>query len=501
VLFFYLKGQQIMVYNQGQTKAKNIDDLCGKKGSLNIQIFDINTPRKILVKAEKEYFIVDENLNRLPEYDFVNKYTINTLYFDKKGNLWICTRNDGVYLKIKEKKRPTATVFLKDISIVSLVNDKLGNLFIGNTKGELFIFRDSVLRKINIQNAPQTSLKYLIFTNQGNLFAAWKDIGYTIMPASMLYESKSITLRNAVDLNPENKDKPFFNLTKIPFKTNEISLVLSSDVRSNTKNNEGDLVIAVNRDLRIVKDSTTHWLSQMMGQYDYATSLTKAKPEGLWMSIKGLTLLKNNKIDTLPALLKKHKILTKTLEALISDAQGNLWGAPGDMGFFHFNPKTEKLNFVPELSHDFILATIFDAKNRLWVSTNNGIAMIDFQSETPFKYRFRRIDKTNGLPSNEIEGFSIDDSKLSVATSKGLSIFDVPSLLSEVKSEKSNIPLEISSIKINGKDTILRGSYDLSFDENNLAIDFAGLDFDSSKALRYEYVLQQNGANNTDWRT
>jgi ligand-binding sensor domain-containing protein len=499
--FFYVQGQQLGVYSHGRTLVKAIQSLSNNKDALNIQIFDIGSPKRVLVKTGKEFFVVDENLKRLTEFDFINKFSLNTIYFDKKDNLWICTIDDGIYLKIREKKQSVAPLYLKNLNVDQLVCDRFGNLFVGNSLGELFIFKDSISRKLDIQNIPKSAVTQLFIDSKNNLFVSWRNVGYTIFPMTMLYDKKAIVMKNAHDLKPENSTKPYYKHVHIPFKLNEVGLVLSGNIRCFSKNMEDELIISVNQELRILKDSLTHWVSHFLVNVPHITSIASAGKHDLWVTSNGLIRLKGQKIDSLLAQKKLNPYLNNAFFDLKKDQNGNLWTTPNDIGLCYIDTSNFKINTIKEVSENYVLQIFLDAKNRIWAATNGGVVMVEILNTSPFKYRFKRIDKSMGLPSNEIARIAVNDSILFVSTNKGLSAIPLSKILSETKPPKSTTQLHFSNLKINQKDTILRGSYDLRYNENNLEIDFAGLSYDPQNPIRYEYRMQKEGETEVDWRT
>jgi ligand-binding sensor domain-containing protein len=500
--FFYLKGLQIVAENHGKRIIKDIDKISRFGNTLNIQIFDIGAAKRIIVKTDKEVFIVNNELERLPEFDFINKFDLNLVFFDSKDNLWISTSNNGVFQKVKKKERISQNVFLKNQTITALTSDKKGNLFIGNSRGELFIFRDSTVRKLDFKNAPISGVTNLQFNAKGNLFVSWEDVGYSIIPSAILYQKKAFSIESILDLRPENTFQPFYESSDIPFSMFKISLVLSADVRTYGSNNNGDILIAVNNNIRILKDLGNHWSNQIIIKNLQAVSITNSTKNQFWVSnLDHFFLYKNNKIDSLSTLNSKVPGLTKNLNPIVTDLQNNVWFSHARVGLFYFNTFNYQYERIEELSNNFVENLKIDAKNRLWIITNKGVCLLEKTNDVPFKYRFVRIDKTNGLISNEIECINVDDSTLYVGTSKGLSMYRLSTILGQKKLQRSDIPLHFSNLKINQKDTILRGSYDLRYDENNLEIDFAGHSFDPQNPIRYEYRMQKDGETNVEWRT
>jgi ligand-binding sensor domain-containing protein len=504
--FFYIRGQKIVCYSGNVEVEKDISVLSTFKDSLSIQISGIGASDKILVKTGKELFIVDKSLKRLKEFDFINAYNINTVFFDKKENFWLCTFDQGVFVKTKIKKRALLPLFFTNQVINAVASDKKGNVVVGTGKGDLLILKDGVERKINIKGGTNTNVSGLGFNAKGNLFVSWNNFGYTIIPAHLLYTDAAISLQKIVDLRTLDKKNPLHKSVKVLYQSGTVGYVSSDDLRTYALTSTGDFAIGLaSNNVRLIKDSDDSWESTLLFDQGSPSLIANAPDNSFWMthtaSSSFLLLTKDRKIDSLLALRKKIPLLDRNLYPGITDLDKNLWTSRSKVGMYRFNLEKREVKTIEEMVRDFVVCIEVDNRNRKWVATNNGVCMIDVLSESPFKYRFKRFDKSYGLPTNEITHISCDGDKIYVGHDRGLSIFNMATLLLETKPEKSDVALHFSNLKINQKDTLLQANYNLRYDENNLEIDFAGLNFDPQNPIRYEYRMQKQGTPEVEWRT
>jgi signal transduction histidine kinase/ligand-binding sensor domain-containing protein/DNA-binding response OmpR family regulator len=112
---------------------------------------------------------------------------------------------------------------------------------------------------------------------------------------------------------------------------------------------------------------------------------------------------------------------------LIEDKSGTLWAGTYWDGLYYFNPKTKKKGFyryehnnTGSLSSNVINGIFEDSKNRLWITTENGLNLFNPKSQN-----FTKYTKADGMPANVIYSI-LEDKKqeLWVSTSNGLVNFN-----------------------------------------------------------------------------
>ena len=118
-----------------------------------------------------------------------------------------------------------------------------------------------------------------------------------------------------------------------------------------------------------------------------------------------------------------HNFYTSFLE----DTSGVLWAGTYSNGLFYYNPKTqEKGAYTYDgkknagIGHNHINGLFQDHKDRIWVTTENGLNLFDAQLKN-----FKKYSTKDGFPSNVFYSIIEDeDDKLWITTSNGLVVFD-----------------------------------------------------------------------------
>lgn len=154
-----------------------------------------------------------------------------------------------------------------------------------------------------------------------------------------------------------------------------------------------------------------------------------------------------------------------------------------------------------------IIGILKDNRNFFWLSTVDGLILIDLKRSTDGQIiinNLRNINSSDGLAGNQFRDRSLlktSDDKLLFGSNSGLSIFD--SEIFSFKTEQSNII--ISDVKIfnqtvkvdpKNEDAILNKSIfytdkiELSFRQNSVSFDFTALDYFSNQIPEYTYMLE-----------
>lgn len=112
---------------------------------------------------------------------------------------------------------------------------------------------------------------------------------------------------------------------------------------------------------------------------------------------------------------------------IIEDHAGTLWAGTYWDGLYYFNPKTKQKGFYRHehtqsnsISSNVINGIFEDSRNRLWVTTENGLNLFNPKNKSFIKYT-----KADGFPANVIYSILEDSKKeLWISTSSGLVNFN-----------------------------------------------------------------------------
>ena len=111
----------------------------------------------------------------------------------------------------------------------------------------------------------------------------------------------------------------------------------------------------------------------------------------------------------------------------LEDHKGVLWAGTSTSGLFYFNPKTKQSgryhlenNMGFNISNNSINGIFEDSKNNLWVTTENGLNLLDST-----KTEFKKFTTKDGFPSNTFYSILEENSnKLWITTANGLVAFN-----------------------------------------------------------------------------
>jgi ligand-binding sensor domain-containing protein/two-component sensor histidine kinase len=185
---------------------------------------------------------------------------------------------------------------------------------------------------------------------------------------------------------------------------------------------------------------------------------------------------------------------------LFLDHAGRLWIASGQEGLSRIDdPAAEHPRFINYrtdngLASDSVWCITEDKEHHIYVGTSRGVDRLD-----PESGHLRHYTQADGLAQNEVQdAFRDAHGSLWFGTSQGLSRLDP-----QPDESPGSLPILISGLRINGSPHHISelGETEISKlvlapDQNQVQIDFVGLDFGTRRELRYQYKLE--GADR-DW--
>jgi len=274
-----------------------------------------------------EHFMIDEGLSQ---------NTVNCIYQDRKGFIWIGTNEglnkyDGYEFKVFDKYKGSDNN-LSDDWIKCLTEDREGNIWIGTGSDGINIYnsREDTFSRLNLENLPvreqdKNDIFHLLEGNDGSIWFAIRNSINNIIPGSG--KIKSYTPSHFSD-----EDK---------FKSN--IAVTFEDSRNNLWfGTEADGLGLFNR-----KDSTYRYFTY--DQYDN-------------QSISG-----NN------------------IRSIYESSEGKLWVGTYNGGFNLFDYETKQFKrFYPNtlVRESLTIKTIIEDDNgNLWLGTRNGLYLFNIARE------------------------------------------------------------------------------------------------------------------------
>ena len=384
------------------------------------------------LKISTSYANIRESFNfkNITIEDGLSQSTVETIYQDSKGYIWIGT-NDGLdryngyefkhYKHDKYDKNSIANNYIVDI-----IEDKNGYIWVSTIGGLSRINPDkdeikNYYSKEDSGNLSNSNLWQLLCTKDNRLIASTID---------------------GLNVYDKNKDK----FTRILYKEGELPsqyiYSLEEDINGHIWVGTDNGLVELDKDLNIVKS-----YHDTIGDSDVYNVYDDSKGN-IWVCTLDNGLFKINLDDKSVENYKnnnsKRSIPSNNVRDIISDSEGKLWIAT-DKGlctfdyereeFITYNKKSYQSN---SLIDDEIFCLLKDSSGLIWIGTYSGISRFNPNSNfTHFK-----LDpyEDNSISGNVIHGIYEDDDKtLWIGTNEsGVNIINGESI-KHLNKENSNI--------------------------------------------------------------
>ena len=384
------------------------------------------------LKISTSYANIRESFNfkNITIEDGLSQSTVETIYQDSKGYIWIGT-NDGLdryngyefkhYKHDKYDKNSIANNYIVDI-----IEDKNGYIWVSTIGGLSRINPDkdeikNYYSKEDSGNLSNSNLWQILCTKDNRLIASTID---------------------GLNVYDKNKDK----FTRILYKEGELPsqyiYSLEEDINGHIWVGTDNGLVELDKDLNIVKS-----YQDAIGDSDVYNVYDDSKGN-IWVCTLDNGLFKINLDDKSVENYKnnnsKISIPSNNVRDIISDSEGKLWIAT-DKGlctfdyereeFITYNKKSYQSN---SLIDDEIFCLLKDSSGLIWIGTYSGISRFNPNSNfTHFK-----LDPydNNSISGNVIHGIYEDDDKtLWIGTNKsGVNIINGESI-KHLNKENSNI--------------------------------------------------------------
>ena len=384
------------------------------------------------LKISTSYANIRESFNfkNITIEDGLSQSTVETIYQDSKGYIWIGT-NDGLdryngyefkhYKHDKYDKNSIANNYIVDI-----IEDKNGYIWVSTIGGLSRINPDkdeikNYYSKEDSGNLSNSNLWQLLCTKDNRLIASTID---------------------GLNVYDKNKDK----FTRILYKEGELPsqyiYSLEEDLYGHIWVGTDNGLVELDKDLNIVKS-----YHDTIGDSDVYNVYDDSKGN-IWVCTLDNGLFKINLDDKSVENYKnnnsKRSIPSNNVRDIISDSEGKLWIAT-DKGLCTFDYEREefitynkKLYQSNSLIDDEIFCLLKDSSGLIWIGTYSGISRFNPNSNfTHFK-----LDpyEDNSISGNVIHGIYEDDDKtLWIGTNEsGVNIINGESI-KHLNKENSNI--------------------------------------------------------------
>ena len=384
------------------------------------------------LKISTSYANIRESFNfkNITIEDGLSQSTVETIYQDSKGYIWIGT-NDGLdryngyefkhYKHDKYDKNSIANNYIVDI-----IEDKNGYIWVSTIGGLSRINPDkdeikNYYSKEDSGNLSNSNLWQILCTKDNRLIASTID---------------------GLNVYDKNKDK----FTRILYKEGELPsqyiYSLEEDINGHIWVGTDNGLVELDKDLNIVKS-----YQDAIGDSDVYNVYDDSKGN-IWVCTLDNGLFKinldDNSVENYKNNNSKISIPSNNVRDIISDSEGKLWIAT-DKGLCTFDYEREefitynkKLYQSNSLIDDEIFCLLKDSSGLIWIGTYSGISR--FNPNSSFTHFKSDPYDNNSISGNVIHGIYEDDDKtLWIGTNEsGVNIINGESI-KHLNKENSNL--------------------------------------------------------------
>ncbi|MBU2047122.1 MAG: histidine kinase, partial [Bacteroidetes bacterium] len=382
-------------------------------------------------------------------------YLPNSMFNDSKGNIWVSTVDKGLILY---KKSQFTTVemplSLKGGVFLSIARKPDGSLLAGNSYGEVVETDGKTSKIYRIPTKSKDFRQKKILISQHKVFT-FSEGGIYVNYTRKLTNPLTLANYPAKTAISYNDSIMIFGLTSGLNQLNTRTEKVSPLGRLYKR------IMAITRTTdRLIYYGSTDGLYK----YDY---------------VKGVS----------SSLSKSNILLGERITALCATADKLIWAATSSNGVVIVKDDKVLFNITEKegIISNSLLSISAAGPGKIWLGTNQGISVITYKLRGGnISYSIQNLSVNDGLSSNSINEMLYQNDTIYAATGNGISV--IPA---NISIPKFNIPVKLIRITINQRDTILSEVYKLGYLQQNIQMQFAGIEL-SGHFKNLQYTLDEN---------
>lgn len=357
--------------------------------------------------------------------------SINAIYNDSRGYLWVATAGGGVaqydgkeFICYSEKNGLAGNV------VTGIAEDNDGNMWFTSTWGGITKFNGRKMITLTQKEGLNNNANHTIFIDKENRIWLGNDEGITIYENGFFKSSTNKNLTHPINfINKDKKGNIWIGSTKGLTKINEKDTLFfntennlpSNDITAFITDNNGNYYIGF-KDKGIYKiiSGSISKNAQLEIEPIYEnlsiTSIIKDDDKNIWFSTKKNGIFYLNSSNEIIHVSKENGLETNEINLFYKDKNGNLWLGSNGSGLIKLNLSAfSYFDNVLGLNKNNIFGITSDNENNIWVVSSNEGAF-KYDGKTSFNYTVK-----DGLGSNNVRAV-VKDKKGNIwfATTNGL---------------------------------------------------------------------------------
>jgi len=402
-----------------------------------LRIFCKTGKRFAITSVNGTNYLLDKNTLDISEIiSAAEGMPVRNIQEDKDDNIWLSTMDRGL-VKVQQKRISSLENPDLKQNFNALIKNK--NIFAGNNYGELIKYDGLYVKKLMLNPDKNTDawVRKIINTSYG-LYVATQSGSFLINEKNMLVEK---AFRGA-----ENRS------TKAAWLINDSTLLLGGHAfayRYNLK--KGKIVDSIAK--RVVS-----LCSDLSGNVYIGSN-------------EGLFLWKEKKLIPVA---ENHKGFSYKINSIARSPDNLMWIGLGTdtLMLMKENKWIASIALGDIIPGNVCKALYSNKAGEIWLGTNKGLNRINYTfTSNQFTYYNTYFGTADGLIGEQVNDITLQDSMVYVATNEGISYMP-----QRIRLPVSDITTFISGIAVNNKPGDLKESYLLNYDENDITINFSGVD-------------------------
>ncbi|WP_353069630.1 two-component regulator propeller domain-containing protein [Tunturibacter empetritectus] len=497
----------IFQYQSGRVLPQPLNSIPAQKDITGLGFF---RDRSLWLRTATSITVLQNGQTRtLPLSRDLAAAHIQSSLVDYQNQLWIGT-NKGLFTLDKINNHPQPVPALSSDSILSLMQDEEGNLWVGTETSGLQILRHKNFRAIPaLSDLPITAIAQ---ASDGALWAGTSSDGLNRWQAENVQHLSTRTgllSETILTLAPAGDGSMWVGtpdgLNRI--EGAKVRTYTSADglpddlIRSLLSDDDGSLWIGTRRGLAHWQNNQFVTLTQSDGLgSDLVGALLRShatSEHDLWIgTLNGLSRLRRGNITTFTT---KDGLSGNTITSLAEDPTGTLWIGTKAAGLSVMSPAA---GFAP-LHRDDLPQTIDsileDSHGNLWLSSGRGFtrvsasALVKCGSSSTCNPHPVSYGRADGMPTEEASGaghpsaWKTTEGMLLFATRKGVAIADPSHLIENLIPP----PVVIEQFTVDGVEIPLGATEkNIAPGHASFAFEYAGLSYVAPAKIRYRYILE-----------
>ncbi|MHB1178928.1 MAG: histidine kinase, partial [Daejeonella sp.] len=193
--------------------------------------------------------------------------------------------------------------------------------------------------------------------------------------------------------------------------------------------------------------------------------------------------------DVSSSLSQSNILLSERITALCATADNLIWAATSSNGAVIVKDDKVLFNITEKegIISNSLLSISAAGPGKIWLGTNQGISVITYKLlGRNIIYSIQNLSVIDGLSNNSINEMLYQNDTIYAATGNGISV--IPA---NISIPKFNIPMKLIHISVNQRDTILSSQYKLRYNQQNIQMQFAGIEL-NGHFKNLQYTLDEN---------